>query len=429
MLFDIPLAEIVRPDKIIDMVGIDQIIGKNSFITRMLDNSSLYSLILWGPPGVGKTTLARIIATNSESNFISFSAVMSGINDVKKVMNQADDHLRLFKQKTIIFIDEIHRFNKAQQDAFLPFVETGKIVLIGATTENPSFSIISPLLSRVKVINLKAISIEDLMIVLKRAIDIINKRLEVTINYELELLEGISGLCEGDARRSLGLLELLIEKKISENNYNLVFDDLKTEISQSIPDYDKSGDNHYDYISALHKSMRNSDVDAALFYCMKMLRAGDDPHYIVRRLIQFSSEDVGMADPEALKIAVAAKISLDSMGMPEAILPILQSVCYNSVAPKSNSLYLAMKLIDDDIKKFPGIRVPLHLRNAPTQLMKDLDYGKDYKYAHDYDVPIASMDCMPEQIKGKSYYKPKSFGFEKKISEWVIKIKDIKLKR
>ncbi len=421
-----PLADLLRPSELSEMVGIESILNKNSIIKKMIDDDNLSSFVIWGPPGVGKTTIATIISSKTKMRFIPFSAVLSSITDVKKVMFESSDHYRMFKQKTVVFIDEIHRFNKSQQDAFLPFVENGTIILIGATTENPSFSIISPLLSRLRVMTLNQLSQDDTILLLKNTISKIKSRWDYEITINDEEIDTITEMSGGDARKALGIVELLLKKNGCENKCIVNSDDLVDLLFKTTGIYDKNGDNHYDYISALHKSMRNSDIDAALFYCLKMLRSGDDPNFIVRRVIQFSSEDVGLADPEALNISISAKNALDHMGMPEATLPILQAVAYNTLAPKSNSLYIAMQMIDIDIQNYNGVQIPLQIRNAPTKLMKELGYGKGYAYAHDSEIPVTDMVCLPDILKDRVYYKPKNYGFEKKMSERLSKIDVIK---
>jgi putative ATPase len=395
----------------------------------MIENDDLSSFILWGPPGCGKTTLANIIAKQTQSVFISMSAVTSGIKEVKDIMKDAEEKFNFFHQKTILFIDEIHRFNKAQQDAFLSYVENGSIVLIGATTENPSFSVISPLLSRMRVFILKPLEHDELMKILQRGLEKSRESTEAELDFSEELLADIANIAGGDARRALGIMEMAVKLSYEAGSGKKVV--ITKEIIQKVlqgrlPSYDKTGDYHYDYLSALHKSMRNSDADAALYYAVRILKSGDDPMSVMRRVIQCSSEDIGLADPQALQVAIAAKEALQSLGLPEATLSILQAVVYNALAPKSNSLYTALEEISRDIEAFPDLPVPLHIRNAPTKLMEEAGYSKGYKYAHDYEMPITGMQCLPDKLKNKTYYKPKNFGFEQTMAKRLEKIRQIK---
>jgi len=425
---NMPLAERMRPKEISGFVGQDDIIGEGSIIKKMIESGSFSSFILWGPPGSGKTTLARIIFNSTKAYCKSISAVTQGIKETKEIMVEARKNLKLYGKETILFVDEIHRFNKAQQDAFLPYVENGTIILIGATTENPSFSIISPLLSRMRVFTLNKLSVENLSALLENALTLLQTENKLSIEINDLLKDQIVKISSGDARRAYGILEIAVNlaKQGDEKNVIITEEIIKKALLGRLPSYDKKDDYHYDYISALHKSMRNSDPDAAVYYTVKMLEAGEDPLYIIRRVIQHSSEDIGLADPNALTLSIAARDTVLALGMPEAKLSILQAVVYNALAPKSNSLLEAYNLAKKDIEENPDITVPLHLRNAPTKLMKELGYGAEYQYAHNEKVPVTDMKCLPEELQDRIYYKPKDFGFEKKLKEVLEKIKKIK---
>ncbi|HOJ64944.1 MAG TPA: replication-associated recombination protein A [Spirochaetota bacterium] len=420
------LSERLRPKSIEDFIGQQDIIGNSSLLYKMIKDDNLSSFILWGPPGSGKTSIASIIQHNTKNIWVSFSAVVSGIKEIKEIMEQAENNFILHGKKTILFIDEIHRFNKSQQDAFLPYVEKGTIILIGATTENPSFSIISPLLSRMRVFVLKKLKDSDIELMIERSISFLSENgIKISIDNECKNL--IIKISDGDARRCYGLIEMAL--KFNEDNkkeFNISKEIIERVIQGRLPNYDKKGDYHFDYISALHKSMRNSDPDATIYYTVKMLESGEDPLYILRRIIRFASEDVGLADPNALLISIAAKNAFESLGLPEGNLAIIEAAVYNSLAPKSNSLYIAYEEAKKDILKNPDLEVPLQLRNAPTSLMKELGYGKEYKYAHDYDIPVTDMQCLPDELKDKKYYNPKNFGFEEKLKKRIEKIEEIK---
>lgn len=422
-----PLASRLRPTNLDEFVGQKHLIGEGRLLRKLIENDNLSSVIFWGNPGIGKTTLARIIANKTHSEFIDFSAVTSGIKEIKAVMAQAEENRKL-GHKTILFVDEIHRFNKAQQDAFLPYVEKGSIILIGATTENPSFEINSALLSRCKVFVFKPLETEDLIQLLKRAITDKKGFGNEKIIIEDDTLKIIAEFANGDARTALSTLEMVILNSDIETGgvINVKRETLEQCISKKTLLYDKNGEEHYNLISALHKSMRNSDPDAAVYWLARMLEAGEDPLYIARRVVRFSSEDVGLADPHAIEIAVAAYHACHFIGMPECSVNLTQAVVYMSMAPKSNSMELAYMNARHDAVKHLAEPVPLAIRNAPTKLMKELNYGKGYIYAHDTKDKIANLQCLPDSLNGKEYYVPTEQGLEIKYKEKLKKIKDWK---
>lgn len=413
-----PLAEKMRPTDLEDFVGQEEIVGENSAIKKMIESDLVTSMIFWGPPGVGKTTLAKIIAHKTSSYFHELSAVTSGVKDIKEII-EISRFNKMSNKKTILFVDEIHRFNKAQQDAFLPFVENGDIILIGATTENPSFEVNSALLSRTKVYVLKSLSEDNIVSILKKA----NEKYYHNIKIDKECLDIIASLSNGDARSSLNTLENMIN---TINKKKIVKKDLEGILHNKTFLYDKNGEEHYNLISALHKSMRNSDPDAALYYAARMLEAGENPLYVVRRLIRFASEDIGLANPNALVQAVSTFQAVNFLGMPECNVNIAQLVVYLSVSPKSNSLYQAYETVKKDAIKTASEVVPLHLRNTPTKLNKELGYGKGYKYAHDYDYGLTNMQCLPDSLKNKTYYHPTEHGHEKNVKEVMERVEKIK---
>lgn len=412
----IPLAERMRPSSLDEIVGQSELLEEGGILKEMLLSGQLSSFVLWGPPGVGKTTIARTVASSTNSKWISFSAVVSGIKEIKNVMAEADAFMKIEKRQTVLFVDEIHRFNKAQQDAFLPYVEAGTIILVGATTENPSFEINSALLSRLKVFVLTELSLDELKELLRRALTDKEKGLgESGIEAEDSLLESLAVYSSGDARTALNSLELacLLAGKRGAGTINEK--DVKQAVQQAVLKYDKGGEQHYNLISALHKSIRNSDPDASLYWLARMLEAGEEPRYIARRLVRFASEDIGLASPSCLPQAVAAMQAVDFIGMPEGKLALAQAVVYMALAPKSNSIYVAYQKAASDAINMMQHPVPMHLRNAPTRLMKDLGYSKGYKYAHDYEEGIADMQCLPEKLAGKKYFRPGARGFEGKL--------------
>ena len=422
-----PLASRLRPKDLDEFVGQKHLIGEGKILRKLIENDKISSIIFWGNPGIGKTTLAQIIANKTHSEFINFSAVTSGIKEIKAVMAQAEENRKL-GQKTIVFVDEIHRFNKAQQDAFLPYVEKGSIILIGATTENPSFEINSALLSRCKVFVFKPLETSDLVTLLKRAITDKRGFGNEKINISDEELEIIAKFANGDARTCLLTLEMVIlNGNVSDNGeITVTKETLEQCISKKSLLYDKNGEEHYNIISALHKSMRNSDPDAAVYWLARMLEAGEDPLYIARRVTRFASEDIGLADPHALEIAVAAYHACHFIGMPECSVNLTQAVVYMSMAPKSNSMEVAYNLAKIDAKEHIAEPVPLQIRNAPTKLMKELNYGKGYKYAHDYEEKMTSMQCLPDSLVGREYYQPTEQGLEAKYKAKLEQIKNWK---
>ncbi len=422
-----PLASRLRPRNLDEFVGQQHLVGEGKILRKLIENDKISSIIFWGNPGIGKTTLAQIIANKTHSEFINFSAVTSGIKEIKTVMAQAENNRKL-GQKTIVFVDEIHRFNKAQQDAFLPYVEKGSIILIGATTENPSFEINSALLSRCKVFVFKPLETEDLVTLLKRAITDERGFGKEKINIEDEFIKIIAKFANGDARTALSTLEMVILNGDVNNNGEITItkETLEQCISKKSLLYDKNGEEHYNIISALHKSMRNSDPDAAVYWLARMLESGEDPLYIARRVTRFASEDIGLADPHALEIAVAAYQACHFIGMPECSVHLTEAVIYMSMAPKSNAMDVAYMLAKHDAKEHITEPVPLHIRNAPTKLMKELNYGKGYQYAHDYEEKMTSMQCLPDSLIGREYYMPTEQGMETKYKTKLKQIKEWK---
>lgn len=425
---DAPLAERMRPKILGDYVGQEHLLSQGRPLRRLIEEGRRTSLVFWGPPGTGKTTLARIMARHWEAHFVEFSAVLSGVADIRRVVGEARGLLPSGRP-TVLFVDEIHRFNKAQQDAFLPHVESGLITLLGATTENPSFEIISALLSRVRVLVLEPLGEPELHTILQRAIDDPEHGLgEWPLRVSDEARDHLVGACFGDARRMLTCLEVAAQSApLGKGGVRM----LDLEVAEEVVGrrslrYDKDGEEHYNLISALHKSLRGSDPDAALYWLSRMLEAGEDPHYLLRRMVRFASEDVGLADPYALNQATAALKSFDLLGRPEGDLALVQLCVYLAIAPKSNALYKAHKAVLADVRQYGHLEVPKAIRNAPTSLMKGLGYGKDYQYPHDHPDAVVAQDYMPERLRSKRYYRPTERGREKLIGQRLRELFSLK---
>ena len=412
-----PLAERMRPRNLDEFVGQKHLLGPGRILTEMVESAQLRSLVLWGPPGSGKTTLAQILASKSGALYVQFSAVSSGVKDLKKIIDEAE-RLRRMGKKTVLFVDEIHHFNKSQQDNFLPYVERGTIVLIGATTENPSFEVISPLLSRTQVLVLKALSTQEIAAIVDRALQDKERGLgNMHLNISPEGREFLIDQCQGDCRVALNALETAATLAHNAKAKEIGLTQLQEALQRKPLRYDKSGEEHYNIISAFIKSLRGSDPDAALYWMMRMIEAGEDPLFIARRMVIFAAEDIGNADPAALQVAVAAKDAFHFVGLPEGRIPLAQAVTYLATAPKSNASYLAMLAAAQDVEQCGALPVPLHLRNAPTHLMKKLGYGKDYQYAHNFPDHVVDQQHLPDELKTQKYYEPSESGYEKQIKE------------
>jgi putative ATPase len=423
-----PLADRMRPRTLEDYAGQQHLIGPGKPLRTQIERDDTGSLIFWGPPGTGKTTLAKIIASMTKAEFIEFSAVLAGIKEIKQVMADAE-RARQYGTRTLVFIDEIHRFNKAQQDAFLPHVEKGNIRLIGATTENPSFEINSALLSRTRVYVLQPLTEDQIVQLLRRALSDEERGLgAMRLTASVEVLERIARYTSGDARSAYNVLEVAagLAQQAGNQTPEITDEIVRDALQKRTLLYDKAGEEHYNLISALHKSVRNSDPDAALYWLGRMIEAGEDPLYIARRVVRMAVEDIGLADPNALSLCLAARDAVDFVGMPEGNLALAQAVVYLSVAPKSNALYTAYTAVQQDIEQTAADPVPLHLRNAPTALMKGLGYGKDYQYAHDVEGKVADMRCLPENLGDRIYYRPSGEGIEKRIRERMEEIRKLR---
>jgi putative ATPase len=424
-----PLADRMRPRALDECVGQEAMLGPGGPLRTQIERDDIGSMILWGPPGCGKTTIARIIARVTRSEFISFSAVLTGIKEIKEVMAEAERGSRSGR-RTIVFIDEVHRFNKSQQDAFLPHVEAGNIILIGATTENPSFEVISPLLSRTRVYVLQALSDAQILTLLQRALTDSERGLgNESISANDEVLQRIATMANGDARAAYNTLEAIVRSAAPDNSgrRTLTIELMEQTLQRKFLTYDKSGEEHYNLISALHKSVRNSDADATLYWLVRMLESGEDPLYIARRLVRMASEDIGLAEPNAMAVSVAAMQAADFVGPPEGNLALAQAAVYLALAPKSNALYVGYGQASKDLQETRAEPVPLHLRNAVTGLMKNVGYGRGYQYAHDYEEKVADMSCLPDSLAGRNYYAPTDQGFEKRLRQRLEEIRNLKV--
>ena len=429
-----PLADRMRPENLDEFVGQMHAVGKGTLIRHSIEQDRIFSMILWGPPGCGKTTLARIIAGETSCHFVHFSAVLSGIKDIRSVIEDAKNQQKLFRKRTVLFVDEIHRFNKAQQDAFLHHVESGLITLIGATTENPSFEVIPPLMSRCRLITLKALSSDDIAVIIDSALKDKERGFEnINLVMDKDALSHLVRIADGDARAALNGLETAaslvisgIDPSTKRNPMHITLQVLEQALEKKALLYDKSGEEHYNLISAFHKSLRWSDPDAAVYWLGRMLSAGEDPLYMARRMVRFASEDIGNADPNALGVALSAMEAFKFLGHPEGELALAQAAIYLATAPKSNSIYMAYGKVKEVIDSYGALPAPFHIRNAPTGLMKELGYGKDYKYAHDYKDAYVPQAYLPEKLEGRLFYTPTDRGYEKSIKKMLQKWRSLK---
>ena len=421
-----PLAERMRPASLEDFVGQAQVVGPRGLVRLAIEKDRIFSMILWGPPGCGKTTLARIIAAETRCHFVHFSAVLSGVKDIRGVIESAREQRNIHRRRTILFVDEIHRFNKAQQDAFLHHVESGLLTLIGATTENPSFEVISPLLSRCRVIALQTLSEKEIAVIIQRALKDESRGLgKYKLAIDTDARTFLTRMSQGDARVALSTLEIAVDVLVGEKDphdqkaetQTVTLRDLESALQKKALRYDKTGEEHYNLISAFHKSLRGSDPDASLYWLGRMLAAGEDPFYIARRMVRFASEDIGNAEPQALTVALHAMEAFKFLGHPEGDLALAQAALYLATAPKSNSVYTAYGEVRKTVEQTGTLPVPLHIRNAPTRLMKAMGYGKDYKYAHDYNGAYVFQDYLPDDLSGRIYYRPSARGYEKVIKQ------------